>query len=97
MLNGSEGLKRSRFSDVVFSENRQRKGKACEQKEIVSRCKCLLAHLAYVSSSNYGGTEATRNPIGMQRHKCRSCELRCKEAEKKNRNSTTLMGQKTFY
>ncbi|GFW75328.1 hypothetical protein TNCV_4189821 [Trichonephila clavipes] len=29
--------------------------------------------------------------------KCRSCELCCKETEKKNSNNNTLMGQKTFY
>ncbi|GFV30283.1 hypothetical protein TNCV_97581 [Trichonephila clavipes] len=37
------------------------------------------------------------NPIGMQGHKCRSFELWCKEAEKKNTNINTLMRQKTFY
>ncbi|GFY08438.1 hypothetical protein TNCV_1358421 [Trichonephila clavipes] len=29
-----------------------------------------------------GDTETTRNPIGMQGHKCRSYELWCKEADK---------------
>ncbi|GFX79107.1 hypothetical protein TNCV_3913921 [Trichonephila clavipes] len=42
-----------------------------------------------------GGTERTRNHIGMQSRKGLGCELRCKEAEKKNSNA--LMGQKAFY
>ncbi|GFV53761.1 hypothetical protein TNCV_4589251 [Trichonephila clavipes] len=43
-----------------------------------------------------GGTKTTRNHIGMQGRNFLSCELRCKE-EKKNRNSNTLMRQKTLY
>ncbi|PRD20429.1 UNVERIFIED_CONTAM: hypothetical protein NCL1_54648 [Trichonephila clavipes] len=42
------------------------------------------------------GTETTRNQIGMQGCKSRSCELWCKDAEKKNRNINTLMRHKTF-
>ncbi|GFY15124.1 hypothetical protein TNCV_1569391 [Trichonephila clavipes] len=38
-----------------------------------------------------------RNHIGMQGRKYLSCELCCKEAEKKNRDSNILMRQKTFY
>ncbi|GFY07535.1 hypothetical protein TNCV_3650421 [Trichonephila clavipes] len=44
-----------------------------------------------------GGTETTQNYIGIQGRKCQSCELRRKEAEEKDRNSNTLMRQKTFY
>ncbi|GFW90048.1 hypothetical protein TNCV_3485001 [Trichonephila clavipes] len=44
-----------------------------------------------------GSTETTRNHIGIQGRKYRSCKQRYKEAEKKNRNSNTLMGQKIFY
>ncbi|GFY01338.1 hypothetical protein TNCV_5078041 [Trichonephila clavipes] len=36
-----------------------------------------------------GGTETTRNHIGMQSRKCRSCELWCKEAEKKATETAT--------
>ncbi|GFX01193.1 hypothetical protein TNCV_4581591 [Trichonephila clavipes] len=44
-----------------------------------------------------GGTTMTLNHIGMHGRKCRSYELLCKETEKKNRKSDTLIRQKTFY
>ncbi|GFX61472.1 hypothetical protein TNCV_823781 [Trichonephila clavipes] len=40
-----------------------------------------------------GGKETNLNPIGIEGHKCRSCELWCKEAEKKNKGNNTLIGQ----
>ena len=43
------------------------------------------------------GTWTMQNPIAMQGRKCRNCEYWCKEAEKKSRNTSTSMGQKTFY
>ncbi|GFU29781.1 hypothetical protein TNCV_4746011 [Trichonephila clavipes] len=37
------------------------------------------------------GTEMTQNHIGIQDRKCRTCELRFKEVEKKNRNSKNIL------
>ncbi|GFT59988.1 transposable element Tcb2 transposase [Trichonephila clavipes] len=43
------------------------------------------------------GAETIRNHKGMQGRNCRSYELWCKEAEKKNRNNNTLKELNTFY
>ena len=53
----------------------------------------------YQTGRNAGGigdTEATRNQVAMQGRKCSTCELGCKEAERKDRNSNTLMDRKHF-
>ena len=43
-----------------------------------------------------GGKGTTGNKIEMQGQKCDSCELCFKVSEKKNINSNTLMGRKTY-
>ena len=42
-------------------------------------------------------TETTRNETAIKSKKCRSCELRCKEAGKKNSSSNTPLRQKTYF
>ncbi|GFW09777.1 hypothetical protein TNCV_868391 [Trichonephila clavipes] len=64
------------------------------EEAIILECR-LIRYWTDKLAGCVGGTESTRNHIGILDCKCRSYELWCKEAEEKNRNSNTLMGQKT--
>ena len=57
----------------------------------------LFWYHAYKFSGCVGGTEMAWNQIAMKSRKYCNCELWCKKAEKKNRNSSVLMRQETFY
>ncbi|GFT40058.1 hypothetical protein TNCV_2170791 [Trichonephila clavipes] len=56
------------------------------------RCEAVMMNKVNLAK----GCRYDSNHIGKQGRKCLNCELWCKEVEKRNRNSNTLIGQKIF-